>query len=437
MSSRTILLDDFHSTAKLRTGKRFEIRLRHRPTEAVFGALRDVDLELPPVARNREINDRYATIAEHFQAILDPRFRPGGTSRLLPSWFAFGVYASREVGRSLQAAEHAIAMADLADRGGDSVEAALARAGISGRAAAAIGKAFHASFSSSAQTALAALSFLVHYLKENARLLTETPGAIEQLLDPRYLMVATKRLVALLGDAPGDGLAEKLEAVARTLRDALGEGNRLIFADIGRAGHAYLRWREALARRPSPERVLAEFSLAGSSPARARAIYEQAVALRGADFDDFDQRFSPARYDGHDFVVAAFALYELAGREPRSTGAAQAVVSANKLLAWREQRDSARPAFAPGTRPGEVDRYALFAVLTPWVRLPLKDSAWAFAPFASEHLERRDWNPLTPRASEYNWAELEHRWPGIVDAFEQAYIRPHALWPMPADASAV
>ena len=81
--------------------------------------------------------------------------------------------------------------------------------------------------------------------------------------------------------------------------------------------------------------------------------------------------------------------------------------------------------------PGEVDRRELFRAMTPTVSLPLRSGSWNFDDYASDHLPARDHNPFTPRVTEYNWGEFGDRWTPILNAFQQGYSNPRAMWPMP------
>ncbi len=109
---------------------------------------------------------------------------------------------------------------------------------------------------------------------------------------------------------------------------------------------------------------------------------------------------------------------------------------ANNFMAYREQHDSVQPAFTPPSRPvGEISRSQLMFVMTPLTQLPLgRGSMWRFNEFARGQ-PHQDNKPYTPKETEWNWALFRHRWPAILDAFQQGYRNPRALWDFPGVGS--
>lgn len=356
---------------------------------------------------NTEITAAYCAIAWHAQAVVSPGW-DGGASGTIPTWFGVAPYASREVGRALIAAGAALSglepldhvglrslLPDLADGIADDVAIALDAFDDEARIVAAL------------------------VLRLGA------PGNLRALLDPRVLSITTARVLRLVRDAPDAALTDRLERVVRTVRNLLTEGNRRIFGDIGPAAVAWLAWRPP---DPSPEQVLAELRLGPDDDADAIARVYDRVRLAA------ERGVVPTRFDaetaGASLLVPAFALYEGARRDPARRD--RLIATANVLCAWQEQHNSVQPAFTPPrARPDEVDRRALFGALTATVQLPVPRRGWRFAPWADDHLERRDMNPLTPRVCEYNWADFEDRWRAILGAFDDVYTHPDDVWPPP------
>ncbi|MFP2933765.1 hypothetical protein ACLESO_53255 [Pyxidicoccus sp. 3LG] len=107
------------------------------------------------------------------------------------------------------------------------------------------------------------------------------------------------------------------------------------------------------------------------------------------------------------------------------------IAVANNCFAWREQHDAVQPAFTPPSRlPAEVSRPDLMQALTPLLRLELGTVTWNFSDYAATQRDR-DYNPLTSKPTEYNWAAFADRWPAILTAFDLGYRNPTALWVLP------
>jgi hypothetical protein len=347
---------------------------------------------------NGAITWAYGAIAWHAQAVVEPEWggRPTGQR---PTWFGIAPYASREVGRGLVAA--ATAVNGLEEIG----------------AAHHLGAAFHLADHESVM----ATAFVLRMSGAH----TAPPGNLAAFVDPRLLAVTAARLVAILRAAPDAHLAARLERVARTARNLLTDGNRRIFGDIGPAAVSWLRWRDG---DPSPLDVIENLRLHphddGDEIARVYDRVRTAVD-HGVPLSRFD-----GVSGGAPLLVPAFALYEAARREPARR--ATLITAANNLCAWQEQHISVQPAFTPTSRrDDEVDRAALFGVLTATVQLPIPRRKWQFASWADQHLARRDLNPLTPRVTEYNWSAFEDRWTPILGSFEHVYQRPDDVWPPP------
>ncbi len=151
-----------------------------------------------------------------------------------------------------------------------------------------------------------------------------------------------------------------------------------------------------------------------------------------------DDRILPVDFDrllpsvsGQSLMVASFALFEQARREPDAARFERVVSFANNYLAYREQHDSVHPAFAPPkVLPGEVSRSLVMRVFTPTLRLDLGENTWTFNDWACRRPDR-DRSVFTSHATEYNWATFPDRWPAILDAFQFGYRNAAAVWRMP------
>ena len=239
----------------------------------------------------------------------------------------------------------------------------------------------------------------------------------EALADPRTLTTTASRLATLYWSAPGLLPLDKAEAVVLTLERTLHGGNVAIFADIGGAANTYLEWRQG-AGEVRPERVLAEFTLAGAKSEEARLAYDYA---RAHTHDTprphaFDALFPGM--DGRSLVVAAFALYERARLTEGNTEREALIAVANNYLAWREQHDAVQGAFTPAEpQADEVSRPEVMRMMTPMLVVHFGTLEWTLADYAYAH-EDRDGNPLTSPPAEYGWATFWDRWPPILDSFE-------------------
>jgi hypothetical protein len=373
-----------------------------------------------PLEDNRRITEGYIQLAHGFQALLDPDFQPGGTSGLRPNWFAFAPHASQAAGKGMLNAAIARRMLDAArGRPSLSVLEALERVGLTGTLRLSVEQL--------------ALELVVRGLPTDA---AATLGALttgmngEALADPRTLATTASRLAALYWSAPGLLPLDKAEAVVLTLERTLHGGNVAIFADIGGAANAYLAWRQ-WAGEVRPERVLAEFQLAGARPEEARLAYEYARA-HAHDTPRphaFDALFPGM--EGRSLVVAAFALYERARLTQERTEREALIAVANNYLAWREQHDAVQGAFTPaGAYADEVSRPEVMRTMTPLLVVHFGTLKWTLAGYAYAH-EDRDGNPMTSPSADYGWAVFWDRWPPILDSFETGYREPTALWVMP------
>jgi hypothetical protein len=373
-----------------------------------------------PLEDNRRITEGYIQLAHGFQALLDPDFQPGGTSGLRPNWFAFAPHASQAAGKGMLNAAIARRMLDAArGRPSLSVLEALERVGLTGTLRLSVEQL--------------ALELVVRGLPTDA---AATLGALttgmngEALADPRTLATTASRLAALYWSAPGLLPLDKAEAVVLTLERTLHGGNVAIFADIGGAANAYLAWRQ-WAGEVRPERVLAEFQLAGARPEEARLAYEYA---REHAHDTPRPHAFDALFPGMEarsLVVAAFALYERARLTQERTEREALIAVANNYLAWREQHDAVQGAFTPaGAYADEVSRPEVMRTMTPLLVVHFGTLKWTLADYAYAH-EDRDGNPMTSPSADYGWAVFWDRWPPILDSFETGYREPTALWVMP------
>lgn len=373
-----------------------------------------------PLRQNRFITQGYIRIAHSLQALLDPDFRPGGTSRVRPCWFAFAPHASQEAGKGMVGAAIARRIIDLAQ--GETLSSAAHaydRVGLTGPMRAGAEKLSSAlgwhGLPGDVAAALGALAGSMN---------------LEPLSDPRTLWSTAHRLARLFFQAPGLLPLDKAEAMARTLERMLNEGNVAIFTDIGGSAQAYLAWRQG-AGAVTPDRVLREFTLRGATPQQAKRAYD-ALLTRTRERpapSDFARLLPDV--SGNSLVVAAFALTETARQAPGGAAQEALIDIANNCFAWREQHDAVQPAFTPPSRPpDEVSRPELMQALTPLLCLALGPVMWNFSDYAATQRDR-DANPLTSKPTEYNWSSFADRWPAILTAFTLGYRNPKALWTMP------
>lgn len=375
---------------------------------------------LSPLEQNRLITQGYLRIAHAVQALLEPGFRPGGTSHTMPNWFAFAPHASQEAGKGILGAVVAHRVIDAAQgEPSASFQHALERAGLP----------------LPRRLALEALARALSWYglpRDVAAALASLQGAmnLEALMDPRTLWSTAQRFARLYLEAPGRDALTKAEAVVLTLERCLNAGNVAIFSDIGGAADAYLTWRQAVGPVPA-ERVLAEFSRPTSQPAEALRAYTFALehardVPRPSDFG----RLLPGM-SSESLVVAAFALYEQARQSPLSPARDALIALANNFLAWREQFHAVQPAFTPPEpRPDEVPRSELLQALTPVICLEMGPIVWKFTDYTATQRDR-DGRPLTSKPTEYNWSLFADRWPAILQSFEVGYLTPSALWVAP------
>lgn len=399
------------------------VLLRSSPASGLAGPVDSCQLSLPvgadrqiPDARailadpslryvdlNRNINRSYAQFGRLMQEVVDPRF--DGSSKASPSWYGMAVYASRMAGRSMQAADQALSVVKQMQAGKSFACAAGPRA--EGVDLESLGLWGTVKLCAAFLTAL--------FLGQ------QEPGTrASAWFDPRTITVAAHRLAGVIQNDSGP-VVERLARVAQTLQNALEDGNRRIFADIGVAGQQFMQARQAKGSALNDSEVLAM----APEPEQARGVLEQSrqVIEQGGPL--------PTSTNTANMLWAAFALYEEAGRSPAGRRD-PAIQLANELMAYHEQFSVAVPAFEPPAPiEGELDRPELFSVVTPSVCVPTREGTWRYSRFASRELPPRDSNPLTPRVTEYNWARFEDRWPGILDFFGERYHRPEKSWPMP------
>ncbi len=426
-----------------------------------------------PVERNLHLNAAYQTFAREIQAsITSPRSAPTTTPRLgrrafvadaappphtndLPNWFAVGAHASPQVGRGMRAATKALeALERSKDPNTTRTELfdAMDLEGPRRAIAEHIARVIDVVGSNRTATAVGVTVALFCAVDDAAALrgLVSDPRLLTQVAYRFWNLVAPgegRGTVARIFDSPwsignafrdwfgldqrrDSQILENLEAMCRTYRALLGDGNRDIFGDIGASAEAFLRLRDRDGPL-TPEAVVAKLALPESSATSSLAIYtwaREAARTRGPPEDLGDLT---APHLGNDRVRAAFALYVLAGRTDDPTYKANLVRFANNLVAWREQAEAVQGAFVD-TAPGELDRSAVVSAITPVVQVPIGRDLWTFFDFASR-LGDRDGNPLTSPAGEYNWSRFDQRWPAILDSFDYAYARPTEVWRFPTD----
>lgn len=373
-----------------------------------------------PLRQNRFITQGYIQIAQALQALLDPAYRPGRSSSVLPCWFAFAPHASQEAGKGMLGAAIARRIIDIAQ--GEALPSAAHaydRVGLTGPMRAGAEKlsgalAWHG-LPRDAATVIGALASAMN---------------LEPLSDPRTLWSTAHRFARLFFQAPGVLPIDKAEALARTLERMLNEGNVAIFNDIGGSAQAYLAWRQG-AGAVTPDRVLREFTLRGAKPQDARRAYDFLAARTHEQPTPSDfGRLLPG-ISGNSLVVAGFALTETARQAPGGDARDALVSLANNCLAWREQHDAVQPAFTPPSRlPDEVSRPELTQALTPLLCLQLGTVMWNFSDYATAQRDR-DSNPLTSKPTEYDWSAFTDRWPAILNSFALGYRNRAALWTLP------
>ncbi|MEZ4299353.1 MAG: hypothetical protein R3B70_30665 [Polyangiaceae bacterium] len=399
------------------------------PIPDVLAAAADMSLRF--VDLNRRVNSDYGVLGAIFQAILDPDFDRTGTSQTWPSWFAFAAFASRAIGQAQLGAEVAMKAATEYTDSGDA-EGALAKH-VSPHLGA-LTRGWFAELESDDHRALA--TFLVAFHSASRHREAFSGVTLGGLVDPRTLVVGVQRLLDLLKSAPGTTTAERLGSVSVTLRNTMTDGNRRIYRDIGGSAQRYLTYRRARSAPPTPDEVLAEFTLPGSArPEIARAAYDFALAhvTDSPRPIDFDKRFPELGDDSLPLVVAGLALYELAGRTAELARRNPIISFANNDLIYREQHDAVQPAFTPGsTLPGEVDRLSLMQVITPGLEVALRLETWKLWEYADRNPALRTAGLLTSRVSEYNWGVWSERWAPVIDTFGPCYRNPAAMWPPPS-----
>lgn len=396
---------------------------------AVVGAHAD------PIARNEAINASYQQLALGIQRVIG---RAPGT---YPNWFAVGVFASPQVGRSMVAAhqtERAVEML-RGGAGGASREEIFDAIGLRGgarRLASTIAATLEVAGSPDGATAIASFVAIM--------LATDRATATSALFDPRLASAVAYRLNQLLRPEIGilgglksmlgidssakDRVLDNMSKLCRTYVSLLEEGNRAIFLDIGGSAAEFLKFRENRGA-PSPDEILRDLHLPESSAAGSRRVFEHALqhAFDRAPPTHFAEFAPPGR--GNDLVRAAFALYTLAGKTPDLDRKNALVAHANNLIAWREQFETVQPVFTD-TRPDELERGRVLAALTPLVQVPFSTFTWKFSTFARRQ-PSRDHNPLTARTSEYDWSKFTDRWPAILDAFTAAYRKSDDIFRFP------
>ena len=388
------------------------------------------DSSLRYVDLNRQINHDYGVFGVRFQAVIDPSFTSTGVSDVFPAWFAFAAFASRAIGQAELGAEIGLDAARFYRESGDH-RTAVARAlpaHLVEPVVAVIGGLLN-------EEERLAATFLVGFASASQHCGAFQGLAVSAMLDPRTLRVSVERLLALMPEAPGSNPLERLGSVALTLRNMMEDGNRRIYRDIGGAGQDYLRLRESWAGNVTAERVLKEFVPSNfPRPDLTKAAYDFALQhLQDTPLPvDFDQLFPDLVGDARPLVVAAFALYELAGQTPEATAKNRYTAFANNFVIYREQHDAVQPAFSPEqTLPGEVDRLKLLAIITPTIEVVLRLETWRFWEYAESRLPLRVLNPLVSPVTQYNWGVFGDRWTAVVDTYGPCYRNPRAMWPPP------
>lgn len=372
------------------------------------------------------ITQTYADMAPVLQQIIDPSGRNEGP----PNWYALAVYASRSAGQGMCVAH---ALSGALDTSANTMVAVLRFAFGQVPGPAALAAASVAAKAPLGQTDARAIAALARGSSRGLQELAKGVGPV----DPRVAVSTSKRLGRLLRQAPGRTLRDKTEAVVNTMLTMLEEGNRAIFADMGAAGAAYLKFRAQRGGSVTPDEVVAQFSADGSrDPDKSRLVYDRALAQASGTAalpGDFSVEFPELASDSRPMFPAAFALYEQAGRTADTRVRDRLVMYANNLLAWREQHDVIQPCFdPPQVRPGEVRRMDIWKLMTPIVDIKSRDGAWRYADYMKNRDDDGDFSHLlTPEVLKKNWGTFGDRWPAILNAFDVMYAKGGVVWPMP------
>ena len=399
----------------------------------VQSAVPDVDGILASGKRHEDLNlaitTAYTGMAPLVQSIIDPSGKNAG----LPNWYAIAAYASRSAGQGMCVAH---AMQKSLDESATTVGALLrfATHGVPGPAAAALTAAVAKQPTSPLQASQAASLALAATRGSHDGLMHFRDEL--QVLEPGVMAVTSRRLANMLWKAPGCSLHDKTAAVTRTLLNGLEFGNRAIFADIGAAGAAFLKFRQQNGGQVTPQQVLEQFSCDGSPrPDDAHLVFDRAVAQASGNEPlptDFGAEFPQIAGDNRAMFPAAFALYEQAGRTADSRVRDRLVMYANVLLAWREQHDVAVSAFDAPAPPDEVSRHEIWRLMTPLVDLKTRAGVWSYVDYLGAHDDQGPFGHLlTPTVAKKSWADFNDRWPAILNSFDTAYANASALWPMP------
>jgi len=381
---------------------------------------------MKPVEMNQNITRGYAQFARVFQTLLEPDFARSGpplSSASAPNWFAFAPHASDEAGKGMISVEVARQVLDALE-GDTPVDGMklLEELGVEGPGRLA------ARMLSTAARMLG--------LPPKASLVLgalATAGNYRALEDPRTLMITATRALELYHQAPGSDAAHKAEALVDTLDHTLAEGNLAIYTDVGGSAQAYLLYRQAVGA-PTPAQVLEDFTMPGAVAQDARRAFDAAQALTPGQTPPGDLANLLPGASGASLMLAGLALYEQARTLTDPARKTQLVLFANNCLAWREQHDAVQPCFTPPqVQPGEVSRSAVMRTFTPLLQLAMGPKMWTLSGYAAGRPDR-DGRFLTSRATEYNWARFDERWPGILDAFALGYSDPLGLWQFPTPA---
>jgi hypothetical protein len=374
-----------------------------------------------PLEDNRRITLGYIQLAYEMQALVDPGLQPGGASSVRPVWYGFAPHASQTAGQGMLGADLARRVIRSARTWPSfSVSYSLDRAGITGP--------MRGSIQSLAQE-LVLRGLPVDVAASLASLTTALNWA--QLADGRVLLTTASRWMRVYSSAPGFWPLDRAESIVRTFERTLHEGNLAVYTDIAAAGRSYLTWRAARAGAVTPEQVVAEFSLPGTSAAEAWQAYTYGLAHAWDSPRPYQlsSLFPGMRWKS--LLVAAFALYEQARLAPTPAERDSLIAMGNNYIAWREQYDMAQPVFTPAVpRTDEVSRLALTQLFTPFLNTAFGTHPWNYSDFAYSRPDP-DGNPFTAPPTEYNWGTFWDRWTGILHAFDEVYLDPSAVWAMP------
>lgn len=178
------------------------------------------------------------------------------------------------------------------------------------------------------------------------------------------------------------GPVDKVRAILNLLPEGLRDGNLRIFGDIGVSGAKYLKWRQSQGNAVTADKVINTYSSQeGALVKDVKTVYDYVMGKKDSPDCDFwqkDELKSWANSAGSKtYLVAAFALWEEAGKTTDTDVKNNLISWGNNLLAFREQHDAVRPSFS-----GKY--YKIFAAMTPFFVLEDGTGQWTLESYVSD-----------------------------------------------------